>query len=122
MFQNDYIMRQIETFVRLLAKVLLCKEEDDLFTFSIIEKMGDEADPLLAKLSRLVDRGEINEAEDCLFEELEKGGLKTVETAMCFYKSLNDMSDEELESCNFSREEITEAVKDIGRRFGIVLD
>ncbi|MBE6764396.1 MAG: hypothetical protein E7546_00760 [Ruminococcaceae bacterium] len=122
MFQNDYIMRQIETFVRLLAKVLLCKEEDDLFTFSIIEKMGDEADPLLAKLSRLVDRGEINEAEDCLFEELEKGDLKTVETAMCFYKSLNDMSDEELESCNFSREEITEAVKDIGRRFGIVLD
>ena len=96
MFQNDYIMRQIETFVRLLAKVLLCKEEDDLFTFSIIEKMGDEADPLLAKLGGLVDRGEINEAEDCLFEELE--------------------------SCNFSREEITEAVKDIGRRFGIVLD
>ena len=122
MFQNDYIMRQIETFVRLLAKVLLCKEEDDLFTFSIIEKMGDEADPLLAKLGGLVDRGEINEAEDCLFEELEKGDLKTVETAMCFYKSLNDMSDEELESCNFSREEITEAVKDIGRRFGIVLD
>lgn len=122
MFQNDYIMRQIETFVRVLARVLLDKDDEDLHTFSIIDKMSDDADPLLVKLSDLTAKGEINAAEDMLFEEIEKGDPKIIETALGFYKSLNDLSDEELESCDFSREEITDGVKEIGNIFGINID
>ncbi|MBP3415059.1 MAG: hypothetical protein J6L81_07685 [Clostridia bacterium] len=121
MFQTDYIMRQIETFVRVLAKVLLGKDQDDIYSFISVDETGADTDPLQIQLEKLISLGNINEAEDLLFEKLEEGDMKTVETALRFYKTLNDMSDEQLEECNFSREEITEGIKEIGENFGISL-
>ena len=114
-------MRQIETFIRVLAKVLLGKEQDDIYSFELIDETRSDSDPLMIKLDEMIKSGDICGAEDMLFEELERGDIRTVETALRFYRTLSEMSDDELEEKGFSREEISQGIKDVGGQFGVML-
>ena len=101
MFRNDYIIRQIDSLVMVLAKMLMGK------TVPIYERQ-DEVNPIAGdqlhdELMGLIDSNRINEAEDLLFEYLETGFEGTLSLALDFYYRLNMLTDDQLTLAGFSR-------------------
>ena len=118
-FQKDYLMRQIEDMVRFIAKVLFGK---DLFKYEIIDEANlTQTDMLYANLMALVSQRKLCEAEDLLYESIESGNADHARIALDFYDTINALSDDELESSNFSREEIKDGLKQITAILGVVI-
>lgn len=119
-FQKDYLMRQIEDMVRIIVKVLFGK---DLFKYEIIDEANlTQTDMLYANLMALVSQRKLCEAEDLLYESIESGNADHARIALDFYDTINALSDDELESSNFSREEIKDGLKQITAILGVKID
>lgn len=117
MFKTDWIMRQIESFALLLAKMFFNKETTD---YVIVEKDSPSgADLLYLQLIEMISGGKINEAEDLLFEKIDPNDKRCLEIAIDFYSRLNGLSDEFLERSDFTREEIDEGLKNAAALYGI---
>ena len=67
----------------------------------------------------MVNCGNINEAEDRLFELCEDNNRNKLQTALLFYSYLNKKNDEFLEKNNFSREEIVLGLRTIMSDYGL---
>ena len=67
----------------------------------------------------LVDAGQIEQAENRLYDLTEQERRVDLEMAVLFYSYLNDKSDEFLEAHHFSREEVRLGLEDFARRFGL---
>ncbi|MFV0399526.1 MAG: DUF6483 family protein [Oscillospiraceae bacterium] len=69
MSQSDYIQRQIEGLAQFIAKTVFHKE---MPSEELIEEDGtvDDSELLHHLLTRMVDDGQVNEAENLLFEKL----------------------------------------------------
>ena len=111
--KDDYIMRMIEDMARVLARLILGKDdinyvlpEDEKFTAT---------HSLYKKLITMADEGQINEAENILLDELVDKSSGYFEMAASFY------DDEFLDSHQFSREEIQEGIEHLGKEFGVDL-
>lgn len=114
MFENDYIMRVIREMVRTLLK-LICQID--------IEKteelqMDEETATKLARLERLVDDGNINQAENELLEQTDTANPQGLQLALLFYEYLNQKDTEFLKTHDFSREEISDGIKSIVNFYG----
>ena len=103
-YENDFIMRQVRDMTRMLAKILFGKntatyeyQQEDNYT---------AADSLYARLIAMVDAGKINEAENRLYEELDRDEEGTFEVALGFYDYLNELPEEFLETHDYSRDEV----------------
>lgn len=119
-FQKDYLMRQIEDMVRFIAKVLFGK---DLFKYEIINEANlAQTDMLYANLMALVSQKKLCEAEDLLYESIDSGNADHARIALSFYETINGLSDDELESSNFSREEIKDGLRQITALLGMDID
>lgn len=117
MFQNDYIMREIEGLTRFLAKIIFDK---DLNSLDFLDEDGtfSGGDLLYSKLKQLLGDGNINAAENLLFEELEKNPTnENLQVAFRFYDDLQKLSDEQLEKSDFSREEILDGLRCIEKNY-----
>ena len=116
MFEQDYVMRMIKEIARVLAKIIFNADsetiEEDL-------KEDKETQQKLTKVFDMIDEGLINEAEDIIFEILEKGNKTDLQIALQFYSYLNDKSDLFLEKHNFSREEILSGLRDVMAQYGV---
>lgn len=116
MFEEDYITRQIREMVRMLLKLLfqLDQEEDS-------EELlrGTKENEVLRELLEMVDDGRINEAENRVYELCEDGEMANLKVMLLFYDYLNGKSDEYLEECEFSREELKEDMRDLLAGFGL---
>jgi hypothetical protein len=83
------------------------------FDGSDFNNMGS-ADLLQLLLKKLILEGNYNKAENLLFDELEKNKSRVIkDTAIDFYNTLLEKSDEDLTSNNFSREEVLQGLEDI---------
>lgn len=69
-------------------------------------------------LCNMADRGEINEAENILYEELDEKNLEYLKMAVLFYEHLNKMSNDFLEKCDYSRQEIADGMKHVIKMYG----
>ncbi|MVB10336.1 hypothetical protein CAFE_10190 [Caprobacter fermentans] len=118
MFQEDWVMRQIESIVNFLTEAVLDKKTPD---FEISETERNDTDRLHERLLNLIRGKRINEAEDLLFERLDTGDRRYLELAVDFYARLNKLDGETLRDSDFSRSEIEDGLKDIASRFGIPL-
>ena len=116
MFEEDYIMRQIREMVRMLLKLLfqMDMEEDS-------EELlrGTKENEVLRELLEMVDDGRINEAENRVYELCEDGEMANLKVMLLFYDYLNGKSDEYLEECEFSREELKEDMRDLLAGYGL---
>ena len=115
MFENDYLMRQIELLSNALGKMLFQKDIT-IDEGAIIDDQGtiSQGYLLLYQLKGMVREKRVNEAEDLLFDTIEKEPREEfLQSAVDFYADLQQMSDEELADCDFSREEIREGFSDI---------
>lgn len=116
MFEQDYIMRQIKEMVRALLKLLFHIDTES----PSIEMMQDvEEKYMLSQLLQMIDDGNVNDAEDQLFEMIADGDRKNLKTALLFYAYLNEKSDEFLEQHDFSREEIRSGLKEVVSKYGL---
>lgn len=109
MLREDYLMRQIEGLARTLARLLF---EKDTAEYRLPEEVAfTETDLLYQRLEQMVRDGEINQAEDLLFERLDTRDPQVLEVALAFYDLLNGLDDEELERHQYEREEIQEGLQ-----------
>ena len=108
MFEQDYIMRQIQQILKVLVKVLF-NVDSETITSSLIQdtEARETADYLLRK----VDSGNINEAENRFSELTENKTMNGLLVGIVFYSYLNEKDDDYLESNNFSRDEVENGIK-----------
>ena len=116
MFEQDYLMRLIKEMVRAIFK-LLFKVDTEQVTEDLIDNKEDSE--MLNYLTDLVDAGQINDAENKLFDRLDKNDTGSLQIALLFYSHLNDKTNEFLEENNFSREEIKSGISNVADMFGI---
>ena len=124
-FQDDWMMRQIEMMTRFIANVVFKKNEEEI-KYEIIGNIEDtdsltSTDKTYLELCALVKDGEIGQAEDLLFDNMEYSD-KYIELASDFYRRLNRMSDDELEAGGFSRDEVYDGYVEIMSLLGVPVD
>lgn len=125
MFEQDYVMRQVQAMASAIAFFLLRKKPlqpnenaskaETVTGFSGGGELG-------AKIRKLLKEKKFCEAEDLLFETMRPGDRDTLETALDFYCELNQMDEEELIRHGFSHEEIKTGLADITKRYGADLE
>lgn len=124
-FQDDWMLRQIEMMTRFVANVVFGKKESEVH-YEIIGNMYDSdtlttTDLLHLKLMEMIREGEYGKAEDLLFENLVYSD-KYIELASDFYQRLNQLSDDQLDAGDFSREEIYDGYIEIMALLGVPID
>lgn len=102
------IKKSLDDLGKLFGKTVL-KDEKEIDNAKI-----NSTDLFKIILNKLFYEGNYDKAEDLIFEELEKNNSPEVyEIAVEFYTTLLKKSDEELNECNFSREEIFQGLNDM---------
>ena len=119
MLTEDYIVRMIRDMGRMLARVLGSDALEPERAVELWTERAGDCPPLLEELKALCDRGNINQAENRLFEETDFSDPRTLAVVLAFYEHLNRFSDKELEAWDYSREEIFEGVKDCAEQYGV---
>ena len=122
MLTKGFIEQQIEIMANILGKHFgkerLVHEMTDPYR-------NEAANDLNKRLMDLLADGKINEAEDLLFESVQFEAAKSDEhidhdylrVALDFYLKLDQYDDNDLEQCNFSRDEAADGWTEITRLF-----
>lgn len=116
MIEQDYVMRLIKEMIRAILKLLFNIDMESP-TADLVE--NDEEKATLEHLMDMVDAGDINEAENSLYDLLWDGDQQALEIALLFYSYLNDKTDEFLENHDFSREEIKMGLESVTDQYGL---
>ena len=119
MITEDYIIRMIRDMGRMVARLLHLETENPYISQEVQKLEFADQPPMAERLKQLADQGEINRAEDLLFEELDFSNPQDFPAALDFYEHLNGFSDTRLEACGYSREEIFEGLRDCAENFGV---
>ncbi len=115
-FQQDWLMRQIEMLVQVIARVVFKK---DYIKYEIVNEADlSQTDLLYNEIKQLIARGKVCEAEDLLFEMMDTKDMRYLELAIDFYQQLNLLGDSKLEQCNFSRDEVNDGLVAVLKMFG----
>lgn len=117
-YQDDYVMRTITDLVRTIAGVALGKNEID-YELPSLDYAYTPADRIYRHLKEMVDAGDINGAENELYEALDVTDRSYLEMALAFYMYLNQLDDNTLYTANYSREEIVDGINSVSAQFGI---
>lgn len=116
MFEQDYIMRQIQQILKVLVKILF-NIDSETISSSLIQDMEtkETADYLLRK----IDSGNINEAENELSVLTENRTMDNLLAGIIFYSYLNEKDDDYLESHDLSRDEVEDGIKNLLSEYGL---
>lgn len=116
MLKNDYIMRKIEEWISMILE----------FVFKIDKNSSPEkllkleaSTEILKDLRLKIDNGNINEAEDSLFEMLKHKTQDSLLIGLLFYSYLNEKDSKFLNEHNFERDEIKTGLKDLLNEFNM---
>ena len=118
-YEKDYIMRMIYGITQMLAVILFGRKLD---TKELILAFGDEFQGNNDYLLEMVDRGEINTAENKLFEIIDSSGMEQDALGsliLLFSDHVNSKDDDFLAKAGFSREEILTGLRDAMSRIGM---
>lgn len=117
MFQDDWVMRQVESIVNFLTVTVLGKKTSD---YEIADpQKSEDTDDLHRRLFRMVRQNQLNEAENLLFEKFNFDDQRYMELAVDFYAKLNALDDKTLKKCDFSRVEIADGLKEVAKKYGV---
>ena len=121
MYSTDWLIRQIESMARGIAKILFDKDTSmDMYVYDIMDRTRyTEPDILHDKLKELLIDLKLNEAEDLLFDNIDTENKNYLLVALDFYIRLNELDDDTLEKNNFSRDEIYSGMSDVKEMYGI---
>lgn len=116
MYEQDYIMRMIHDMVRMQLKLFFNIDEKTEPDIILMEDLhtGEKYDPL----QDLLRRGEINDAENLLYEMIDPSRPEDLKLALLFYEQVSRIAPDVLEASDYSQEEIKEGIERILRMFG----
>lgn len=114
MLKNDYIMRKIEEWISMILEFVFKIDKS-----SSPEKLLklEESKEILKNLKSKIDNGNINEAEDSLFEMLKYKTQDSLLIGLLFYSYLNEKDSKFLNEHDFERDEIKTGIKDLLKEF-----
>ena len=114
--EKDYIMRMIKQMVRALFSVILGKEFQmvELPDENKCEVSGTPLDEYL----EMIDKGQINEAENHVLENVDYSSKEDIEALLRFYEYLSRKEDDFLEEHDYSVEEVLDGLKQVADRTG----
>ncbi len=117
-YQDDYAMRTITDLVRAIARLALGKED---ISYELPQNPKEDRAPesLYRRITGMAEAGDINGAENCLYEELDTDDKGYLEMGLAFYMFINRFSDEYLYGASYSREEVVEGINSLSAQFGI---
>lgn len=116
-YKQDWILRQIQMIGEMISMAAFHKSTIAYENENVVSPT--QTDQLYSRLDSLIAQKKLNEAEDALYDELDTNNPRHLELALDFYQKLNRFSDEELEECNFPREEIMDGMNTVIERFGL---
>lgn len=117
MYQQDWIMRQVQMLVQFIAKLVWKK---DTIEYRVVDENNlSDTDLLYYELEKLLAHSNICEAENLLFERMDKNNNKYLELAINFYQEVNKLTNEDLQAANFGRDEIYFGLNEIIQTFGL---
>ena len=114
--EKDYVMRMIREVSRVLFSIIFGKRYTQVET-EIENKYQTAGTPQNA-LRELVDRGEIDRAENMLLEDIDYSDRGDVAAAVVFYQYLGKKPDEFLEQHDFSKGEVLEGLENLAENAG----
>lgn len=116
MLKNDYIMRKIEEWISMILEFVFKIDKN-----SSPEKLLklEESKEVLKDLKSKIDIGNINEAEDSLFEMLKHKTQDSLLIGLLFYSYLNEKDSKFLNEHDFERDEIKTGIKDLLNKFNM---
>lgn len=116
MLKNDYIMRKIEEWISMILEFVFKIDKN-----SSPEKLLklEESKEVLRDLKSKIDIGNINEAEDSLFEMLKHKTQDNLLIGLLFYSYLNEKDSKFLNEHDFERDEIKTGIKDLLNEFNM---
>ena len=114
--EKDYIMRMIKEMVRVLFSFAFGKK----FVSVELERENkyEVAGNPLEDLMRMVDLGQINEAENLLLEDLDYNRKEEVMAAALFYQYVSEKDTEFLEKHDYSDEEVIFGLRQLMEKAG----
>jgi len=113
MFESDYIMRQVENIAKMLGQLVFHKRLDTVEIFDAFGNVTTEG-LLWHKLKHMIVLGQINEAENLLFAEIEEtNSVHLLPVAVAFYRELSELSENRLAECNYSPDEIVSGLQSV---------
>ena len=116
--QDDYILRTIRNLATAIGRLALGRDEVD-YILPADESQDDLVAAKYRRIRSMVEAGQINEAENLLFDEVMDTEPSYLEMGLSFYLYLNEFDDDFLYSSGYSREEIVDGINAIAREFGI---
>ena len=119
MITEDYILRMIQEMGQMLARILGSDALDPTDQVQPETLHAGDGLGFLEELKALCSHGQVNLAEDRLFEELDFSAPSALITVLGFYEYVNSFSVQQLEAWGYSREEIYQGLADCGERFGV---
>lgn len=114
--QQDYLMRLIHEMVRVILKLFFNIDTESELIEMLEQKEEKES---LDNLLDLIDAGEINRAENDLYDIMETRGNAGLMIALSFYSYLNELPEEFLVQNQFSREEIKMGLEHVAVCYGL---
>lgn len=114
--EKDYIMRMIKEMVRILFSLMLGKQyvsvEQELKNG--YEVSGKKLDGLF----EMIDRGEINEAENLILDSMDYNNKNDLAAAALFYQYLSEKNEDFLKKNHYSKEEVLDGMNQIMQKAG----
>ena len=114
--EKDYIMRIIKEMARVLFSLMLGKK---YVAVEMERNNGYEASgKKLNELLGMIDRGEINRAENLLLESIDYSDKQSVAAAALFYQYLSEKEEGFLTEHDFSKEEVLDGMNRLLQKSG----
>ena len=120
MYHRDWLMRQIENVTRYVFSLLLGRggELSSDIRLEALPQTDADTTSLSFRLAALVREGQLCQAENLLYAAVEEGDPEALPVGLRFYNEINLLSDETLERCSFSREEVLSGLKELCGAYG----
>ena len=112
--EKDYVMRIVHEWIRTLVRLIFNKDIDREEDAAVPAEMMEP----FARLKDMIDRGEINEAENLLVDGLDPDSRVYFQLCLMFYEQLGAKPDEFLEAHDYSRQEVVDGLKYVVDYYG----
>ncbi|MBP0968052.1 MAG: hypothetical protein J5722_10480 [Oscillospiraceae bacterium] len=113
MIEQDYLLRQIKEFIAFLMKLLFDAELCSADALADAQQSSGGDNPLY----RMIDGGQILEAEQLLYDNMQTKTADNLLKGYSFYQYLAQQEDEFLEAHDYSRQMIAEGIRRLAALF-----
>ena len=118
--QDDWLLQQIQQTINLVIDLVNGTNSEVSITSTGLTS-SDGTKLLEQQLSALTSEYKLSEAEDLLFEKIDRDNNEHLGVGLNFYNQLNTLTDKQLDGSGFPRPEILDGLHDLLDIYGLTL-